>query len=188
MGNTAKIYDFKTEMINGKIYYMSPSASPFHGMIIGNLYMILRMHLSGKECKVFTDTIDVFLDESNRVIPDISVLCDKNKFTDRGYEGIPKLIVEIISPGSIKRDRFEKKTLYAEMGVPYFWLIDPKNKTIEVFTLENGEYVLEDIYTEYDLCDMERLSDEDKSKVATTFKTKAFPDLELNVKEIFEFN
>ena len=186
MGTTAQIYDFKTELINGKTFYMSPSASPIHGMIIGNIYMILANYLKGKPCRVFTDTIDVYLDENNRVIPDVSVLCDKTKFTDRGYEGVPKLIVEVISPSSVKRDRIEKKVLYECMGVTHYWLIDPKNKNIEIYNLVDGVYVLEDIYTDYDAYELERMSKEDRDTIVKEFKTAAFDDLIFNIAEIFE--
>lgn len=185
MESTAHLYDFKTEVIDGKVYYMSPSASPFHGMIIGNLYLILGNYMKGKSCRVFTDTIDVYLDENNRVIPDISVLCEKDRFTDRGYEGIPKLIVEVISPSSIKRDRFEKKALYEQKKVPHYWLIDPKNKNIEIYNLENDRYVLEDVYTDYEEYEIEKMSDEQKTSIVTEFKTAAFEGLVLDVTEIF---
>lgn len=187
MGSLAEKHEFKIELINGKIYYMSPSASPFHGMIIGNLYLLLGNYLKGKPCKVFTDTIDIYLDEENRVIPDLSVLCDKTKFTDRGYEGIPKLIVEIISPRSVKRDRIEKKALYERMQVPHYWLVDPKNKNIEIYNLVEGVYVLEDIYTDYEETELNRMSEEDRDKVVTEFKTAAFEDLMISITDIFSF-
>lgn len=64
---------------------MSPSASPMYGRIIGNVYFIFKSYLRGKSCRVFTDTIDVYLDElNNKVIPDVSILCDENKFSKRG--------------------------------------------------------------------------------------------------------
>ncbi|MGL4346294.1 MAG: Uma2 family endonuclease [Cellulosilyticaceae bacterium] len=187
MGNLAQNHEFKAELINGKIYYISPSASPFHGMIIGNLYLIIGNYLKGKPCKVFTDTIDVYLDEENRVIPDLSVLCDKTKFTARGYEGIPRLIVEVVSPSSVKRDRIEKKALYESMQVPHYWLIDPKNKNLEIYNLIDGIYVLEDIYTEYEDHELERMSDEDRAKILTEFKTAAFEDLVIAIMDIFSF-
>lgn len=187
MGSLAEKHEFKIELINGKIYHMSPSASPFHGMIIGNIYLLIGNHLKGKQCKVFTDTIDVYLDEENRVIPDLSVLCDKTKFTDRGYEGIPRLIMEVISPSSIKRDRIEKKALYERMQVPHYWLIDPKNKSLEIYNLVNEVYVLEEVYTDYDETELARMSDEDKAKVTTEFRTAAFEDLLISIADIFSF-
>lgn len=187
MGSLAEKHEFKTELINGKIYYMSPSASPFHGMIIGNLHLLIGNYLKGKQCKVFTDTIDIYLDEENRVIPDLSVLCDKTKFTDRGYEGIPKLIVEVISPSSVKRDRVEKKALYERMKVPHYWLIDPKNKNIEIYNLVNEVYVLEDIYTDYEEVELTRMSEEDKAKIVSEFKVAALEGLSINITDIFSF-
>ena len=126
------------------------------------------------------------MDESNRVIPDVSVLCDKTKFTDRGYEGVPKLIVEVISPSSVKRDRIEKRALYERMGVAHYWLIDPKNKNLEIYNLVDGIYVLEDIYTDYDEYELERMSEEDRDSIVTEFKTAAFDGLVFNIAEIFE--
>lgn len=187
MGGLVEKYEFKTESIGGKVYHISPSASPFHGMIIGNLYLFIGNYLKGKQCKVFIDTIDVYLDEENRVIPDLSVLCDKTNFTDRGYEGIPRLIVEVISPSSIKRDRIEKKALYERMQVSYYWLIDLKNKSLEIYNLVDGVYVLEDVYTEYDETELARMSDEDKAKITTEFKTAAFEDLLISITDVFSF-
>lgn len=185
MDNIAENFEFKSEMIDGEIYYMSPSASPFHGMIIGNLYLILANYLKGKNCRAFTDTIDIYLDENNRVIPDLSVLCDKSKFTDRGYEGIPKLIVEVISPSSVKRDRFEKKALYERMGVGHYWLIDPRNKNIEIYNLMDGLYILEDVYADYEEYEIEKMSEEQKSSIVKEFTTAAFEELTIDIKEVF---
>ena len=114
------------------------------------------------------------------------MLCDKTKFTDRGYEGVPKLIVEVISPSSVKRDRIEKRELYECMGVEHYWLIDPKNKNIEIYNLVDGVYVLEDIYTDYDAYELERMSKEDRDTIVKEFKTAAFDDLIFNIAEIFE--
>ncbi|MEG2018234.1 MAG: Uma2 family endonuclease, partial [Clostridium sp.] len=139
----------------------------------------------GKNCRAFTDTIDVYLDENNRVIPDLSVLCDKSKFTDRGYEGIPKLMVEVISPSSVKRDRFVKKALYERMGVEHYWLIDPRNKIIEIYNLKDSLYVLEDVYADYEEYEIEKMSEEQKSAIVKEFTTAAFEELILDVKEIF---
>ena len=101
---------FKEEIIDGKVYYILSSANPRHGRIIGNIYLIFMSYLKGKTCEVFTDTIDVFLNEegTDKVISDVSVLCDPERFTDIGYNGIHILIVEVISSTSIKRDRETK--------------------------------------------------------------------------------
>lgn len=60
--------------------------------------------------------------------------------TDRGVEGAPELIVEILSSGTVQRDRVEKAQLYARHGVPHYWLVDPEARAIEAFELVEGQY------------------------------------------------
>lgn len=60
--------------------------------------------------------------------------------TDRGVEGAPELIVEILSSGTVQRDRVEKAQLYARHGVRHYWLVDPEAQTLEAFELAEGQY------------------------------------------------
>lgn len=57
--------------------------------------------------------------------------------TNRGVEGPPDLIVEIISPSNSYTDRYEKKTAYQKFGITEYWIVDPGNKTLEVYATEN---------------------------------------------------
>ena len=72
------------------------------------------------------------------------------------------------------------------MGVAHYWLIDPKNKNLEIYNLVDGRYALEDIYTDYDEHELERMSEEDRDSIVTEFKTAAFDGLVFNIAEIFE--
>ncbi len=189
MANAIDYSNWKQEKIDGQIYYMSPSANPKHSEVIGNLYLAFRNYLKGKQCKVFMDNIDIYLDEEqdNYVIPDLSILCDTSKFTDNGYHGVPSLIVEVISPTSIKRDKHEKFKLYERFGVKEFWLVDYQNKTVEQFVLDNGKYKL------YSLCTLisewdynNRLNDKEREEYTTIIKPTIFNDLEIDIREIFD--
>lgn len=179
---------YREEIIDGKVYYMSPSANPIHGRIIGNVYFIFKSYLRGKSCQVFTDTIDVYLDseKKDRVIPDVSVLCDKDKFTNRGYEGVPSLVVEVISPTSVSRDRKIKFNLYQKYGVKEYWIIDPVNKVLEQYVLIDGKYSLEGTFVKLEDYDKERLNEEEKSEFKLTFKTSIFDELVVDIENIFE--
>lgn len=179
---------FKEETIDGKIYYMSPSASPRHGEILLNIALIFKTYLRGKKCKVFTDTIDIYLDEINKtkVIPDVSILCDESKFTNRGYEGIPSLVVEIISPTSVKRDRKEKFNLYEQYGIKEYWIVDPLYNTVEQFVIEDNKYQLVDTYIQLENHDLERLSENEKNNLKEEFKTSLFEELTIRIEDIFE--
>jgi Uma2 family endonuclease len=60
----------------------------------------------------------------------------------RAIFGVPDLLVEIVSPSSVRRDRYDKKELYARFGVKEYWIGDPANKALEVLTLQAGRYQL----------------------------------------------
>ena len=188
MTNAVDYSNWKQEKINGEIYYMSPSANPKHSEVIYNIFDFFRSYLKGKQCKVFMDNIDIYLDEeqNNYVIPDLSILCDASKFKDDGYHGVPSLIVEVISPTTIKRDRHEKYALYERFGIKEFWLVDYKNKTIEQFVLENSKYRLYSLYNLISEWDYEnRLNPKEREEYTTIIKPTIFNDLEMDIKEIF---
>lgn len=72
------------------------------------------------------------------VEPDISVICDRNKLSERGCEGAPDFIIEVVSPGSRKMDYAIKMNLYADAGVWEYWIVDPmKNRTTVYFFEED---------------------------------------------------
>ena len=60
----------------------------------------------------------------------------------RAIFGVPDLLIELVSPSSVRRDRYDKKALYARFGVKEYWIGDPANQALEILTLENGQYEL----------------------------------------------
>lgn len=189
MSNAIDYSTWKQEKIDGKTYYMSPSANPKHSEVIGNLYLAFRTYLKGKQCKVFMDNIDIYLDEeaNNYVIPDLSVLCEPDKFKDNGYHAVPSLIIEVISPTSFKRDKHEKYALYEKFGVKEFWLVDYQGKAIEQFVLHDGKYQLYNalaLISEWDYNN--RLSDTEREAYSTVVKCSILEGLEVDMKEVFE--
>ena len=92
-------------------------------------------------CKVYPAPFAVKLfseDDKNVVEPDISVICDPNKLTDRGCTGAPDWVTEIVSPGNPGHDYIRKLNLYADAGVKEYWIIDPDKKRIFVYFLEKA--------------------------------------------------
>lgn len=94
--------------------------------------------------------IDVLLDfnEDNRkckniVQPDIVVLCNKDKITNKGIIGSPDLVIEIVSPSSLHNDTITKYNLYEKFGVKEYWIVFPEMRTIVINTLENDSYISE---------------------------------------------
>jgi Uma2 family endonuclease len=76
--------------------------------------------------------------------PDIVFVrkADSGIIQRRAIVGVPSLLVEIISPASVRRDRYEKRDLYARFGVVEYWLGDPANRALEILTLRNHRYEL----------------------------------------------
>ena len=132
------------ELING-IIVKKQAPKPIHQNASMNLSRILSVHVfENKIGKLFASPIDVYFDNYNNTQPDILFIKKERLFiiTERGIEGAPDLIVEILSPSTFKRDKKEKFDLYMRFGVSEYWIVDPYYKSIEVFELENNNYKL----------------------------------------------
>ena len=99
----------------------------------------------GGSSLVFPAPFAVKLKEDRNTIvePDISVICDRSKLTDHGCTGAPDWIIEIISPSNSSHDYILKLNLYANAGVREYWIVDPTQKTILVYYLEQDHFKLE---------------------------------------------
>lgn len=135
---------FFYELLNGEIVKRS-SPSTDHQSASFNLSLILGNFVKEKKLgRCFTAPFDVVFDEENLVQPDLLFVSAARAgiVTANCVEGAPDLIVEILSPGTFKTDRNDKMKLYRRSGVPEYWIIDPKSRTIEVYVLQDGEYNL----------------------------------------------
>jgi Uma2 family endonuclease len=133
------------EIINGELIDMSPAPNPEHQRILKKLFRAMDTFIENQQLgEVNFAPYDVILNKSNVAQPDIFFIAKANvgRVSTKGYEGVPDLTVEIISPSSHYRDTVEKKALYERFGVKEYWLIDPANRVIEVFSLQNNQYCL----------------------------------------------
>jgi len=129
----------RAELIDGKIYYMAPPNTKHQRLVhffdreIGNY-----IQNNNGECEVLPAPFAVFLneDEINYVEPDISVICDRDKITDKGCNGAPDWIIEIVSPGNKPMDYFTKLFKYRTAGVREYWIVDPAKELITVYRFE----------------------------------------------------
>ena len=124
---------------------VTPAPVPDHQEITGNLYSILRPHVTAHRLgKLFFAPIDCVLSEVTIVQPDL-VFLDTLRLaalSRRGIEGPPTLAVEVVSDSSRQIDQSVKFQLYARHGVPYYWIVDPASRTIDAFVLREGVYQL----------------------------------------------
>lgn len=161
--------DQRYEIIDGELL-MAPAPDTWHQSWIGDLYDLLRKHVLRNQLgKVFMSPVDVVLNQENTVQPDIVFIAEVNvgMIQRRAIFGVPDLLVEIVSPSSVRRDRYDKRELYARFGVKEYWIGDPANKALEILTLKSGTYEL-------------HCSAEEKGRIASLL----LPGLEFDVGEI----
>ena len=133
------------ELIDGVAYAMAPGASEGHQEISFELSRLFGNLLKSKPCKAFAAPFDVRLsadgDDDTVVQPDLLVVCDRSKLDGKSCNGPPDLVIEILSPSSVSRDKWVKFNLYQRSGVREYWIVDPDSKTVMVHTLEDGRYM-----------------------------------------------
>ena len=134
--------DERIELIDGVIYYMS-SPRIIHQAIVGEIDFALKSFVKRNKgkCQIFGAGIDVRLDRDDRtiVIPDITVVCRKDDFTEQYLNGAPDLAVEVLSPSTKKKDMTIKLNKYAAAGVREYWIVDPKKETVVVYKFNHED-------------------------------------------------
>ena len=132
----------RAELIDGVIYDMAPPKR-IHQKLINELSYTLNSYIKSHNgsCEVYPAPFAVFLSKDNRnyVEPDISVICDKGKLSDRGCEGAPDFIIEIVSPSSQRMDYQIKLFKYRTAGVKEYCIINPSTQTTTVYGFEDDE-------------------------------------------------
>ena len=141
----------RVELIKGFIRKMSPAPSWKHQSVSMNLTLAIGSVFKNKPFGFFAAPFDVRLLDSKKskennkiytvVQPDLCVVCDLEKLDDKGCIGAPDLVIEILSPGNSKREMGEKFRLYEENGIKEYWIVEPTEQNILIYTLQNEKYV-----------------------------------------------
>lgn len=130
------------EIIDGE-EYMSPSPTASHQRIVQRLHLSLgpfvEEHAAGE---VFVAPYDVILSDHDIVQPDVFFVSAERRdlVKERGLEGAPTLVAEVVSEGNRRHDEVRKRKLYARHGVPEYWVIDPALETVKVYRNPEGGY------------------------------------------------
>ena len=168
----------RLELFKGKIFKMSQAPNRFHQIVSRELTGVLWKNFKNHPCNLYAAPFDVRLLDKKKstsdkdiftvVQPDLCVICDEKKLDDRGCVGSPDLIIEILSPGNSKKEMKYKFDLYEEAGVLEYWIVNPENRTIQIFVLKENQFV-----------GLHPLIEEDK------ITSPLFPDLDFILEEIF---
>ena len=142
-------WDGRWELIHGVAYDMTPSPSPEHQRVSFNLQKTIdaalddaRRRGGGGLCEILSAPLDLYLPNEQSVYqPDLVVVCDPAKITRRGVEGVPDLVIEVLSPSTSSRDWSRKRWSYEAAGIPEYLIVDPDERFGVLLRLEAGRYV-----------------------------------------------
>lgn len=130
----------RAELIDGNIYYMAPPGTR-HQRLLSDLHYQIKDYIRHNNglCEVFPAPFAVFLNDNNKnyVEPDLSVICDRQKITDKGCNGAPDWVIEIASPSSKSMDYYKKLFQYRTARVREYWVVDPGREIVTVYNFEN---------------------------------------------------
>lgn len=118
----------RAELIDGELYNMAPPNRKHQEIVSGLIWLLCDyIQRKGGPCKAYVSPFAVNLnaDDSTYVEPDVLVVCDPAKLSDRGCEGAPDFVVEVVSPSSVRMDYVKKLNLYLEADVREYWIVDP---------------------------------------------------------------
>jgi Uma2 family endonuclease len=159
------------ELINGEIMKRT-SPNLDHQEASMALSTSLNIFVTANKLgKIYSAPTDVYLTEFDLVVPDLVFVSKENEAihkNKRCIEGVPDLIVEILSKGTQKTDRGKKMTQYRTHKVKEYWIVDPRNQSIEIYEWQEGFYELTSFAEE-----------------AGEIESKVLQGIQLDVKDIF---
>ena len=154
----------RAELIDGQLYMMAPPTRK-HQQILLSVSRKIADYIdkNNGSCEVDIAPFAVFLnaDDKNYVEPDVSVICDPDKLDDKGCNGAPDWIIEIVSPSSQHLDYLTKLLKYRTAGVREYWIVNPLKDTIQTYSFEGEEnsvqYAFDEIipvtiYSDFKIC------------------------------------
>jgi len=162
------------ELVHGRIV-MTPPAGWLHGSIEGRVVSLLDQHVSRHRLGiVFGSSTGYNLPSGDTLEPDASYVAT-GRFAahpptrpEEFLRLVPNLVVEILSPGSAKRDRLEKKALYEANGVDEYWIVDGRHRAVTLFSLGPNGY------------------DAGRTVIAGSLRSAVLPKLRVPVAKLFE--
>jgi len=132
----------RCELLFGR-FHVSPSPSVLHQIVLGLLFGALNRIAESAGSLALFAPLDVTLADHSVVQPDLIYVSSTSRaiVQDR-LDCIPDLLVEILSPGTARRDRGEKLALYLASGVREYWIVDPIERQIEFFVERDGHFAV----------------------------------------------
>lgn len=169
-------FDERVELIKGRLFKMSPGPNTSHQSVSQRINRFLLNYFYQKSCFTFAAPFDIRLPVGRKkgeyttvVQPDLGVICDASKLDEKGCAGAPDLVIEILSPGNTRREMREKYEVYQESGVREYWLVNPVEKVVFIYILNN----------QHTFIGLAPAVDGD------ILRSHIFPELEVDLNEVF---
>ena len=158
------------ELIDGEIF-MTPGPRVLHQRVVINLTLELAPYVRGRKLgEILTSPVDVHLPSGDIVEPDLILVRRENESIIQDWiRGAPDLLIEVLSPSHPERDLIVKRNLYARNGVPEYWIVDPSDRSVQVWRLVEGRY-----------------DPSGYRREGQTLATNLIPGFELSVTKLFE--
>jgi Uma2 family endonuclease len=159
------------QLIEGNLH-MAPSPNRFHQDISRTILVEITKYLETHPIGIlYHAPFDVVLTDVNVFQPDLAFFSEKRRrfLTDKGAEGAPDLVVEILSPSTAKLDLEKKRVVYARTGVDELWIVDPTVGEFWIYHLQKNSEVPEQIL-----------------RIGDVIKTSLLPEWSIPVKKVFE--
>jgi Uma2 family endonuclease len=137
---------YRYEIIEGELF-VSRSPGLTHQIVASNLTILIGIYLQTNPIGLVLATPGLILSNYSGVIPDLVFFLHEDRaaiVTDERLTAPPRLVVEILSPGSpnVRRDRIAKLNLYGKHGVPEYWIVDPKRLELERYVMRDSSLEL----------------------------------------------
>ncbi|MDR0804431.1 MAG: Uma2 family endonuclease [Oscillospiraceae bacterium] len=180
-------HELKVEFMHGRKEYMAPASLEHTDSDFG-LQTIFRSFIRLKKLphRVCSDALCVYYDDKHYVTPDIAIVADPSMITKNKIQIPPDLVIEILSPKTVKRDNFAKKDIYGKFGVPEYWTVDTNDKSVIVYKNTGNNLEYDNMYQlpprDFD----PDVDDLDEDDFITSFHTPLFGDeLTINLEDVF---
>jgi Uma2 family endonuclease len=160
------------ELIDGE-HYVTPSPNLRHQTISGRLHHLISIYLDDRPIgEVWAAPLDTVLSNFDVVEPDLIYVSRERSsiLTTQNIRGAPDLVIEILSPGTLRRDEGIKRRAYERFGISEYWIVDPDLNRVSVYRLDGERF---------------ELIGQSSSEQNDTLQTPLMPGLAISVRDLF---
>jgi len=139
---------YRYELARGQLELMSPAPLVIHQLVSFEMHKRINRSCESEYIILYAP-VDIILSPAEEVRQPNLILVHRDRMNiikRRGIEGPPDLIVEILSPSTLKQDKIDKLKTYAHYNIPEYWIVDPISGILEQYTIDKDRYEMTNIF------------------------------------------